>query len=99
MPSSRRTRRTKTCPALEVEAAVARQDLEVARWRSRSPFQVGGFSHRLWLNLTMVYGRYNELDNYGIHGVYKPTYSWGLMGFINHSYIYHKHSYSFFLGL
>ena len=21
----------------------------------------------------MVYGRYNELDNYGIHGVYKPT--------------------------
>ena len=25
--------------------------------------------------LTMVYGRYNELDNYGIHGVYKPTYT------------------------
>ena len=21
----------------------------------------------------MVYGRYNELDNYGIHGVYEPT--------------------------
>jgi len=21
----------------------------------------------------MVFGRYNELDNYGIHGVYKPT--------------------------
>ena len=26
-----------------------------------------------WLN-SMVYGRYNELDNYRIHGVYKPTY-------------------------
>ena len=24
--------------------------------------------------LTMVYGRYNELDNYGIHGVYKSAY-------------------------
>ena len=23
------------------------------------------------------YGRYNELDNYGIHGVYKSTYNWG----------------------
>jgi len=27
----------------------------------------------------MVYGRYNELDNYGIHGVYKPTYNWWFM--------------------
>ena len=25
-----------------------------------------------WLN-SMVYGRYNELDNYGFHGLYKPT--------------------------
>ena len=25
----------------------------------------------------MVYGRYNELDNYCFHGVYKPTYNWG----------------------
>ena len=24
---------------------------------------------------TMVYGRYKELDNYGIHGVYKLTYN------------------------
>jgi hypothetical protein len=23
--------------------------------------------------LTLGYGRYNELDNYGNHGVYKPT--------------------------
>jgi hypothetical protein len=21
----------------------------------------------------MIYGRYNELDSYGIHGIYKPT--------------------------
>ena len=26
--------------------------------------------------LTMVYGRYNELDNYGIHGVNKPNFYW-----------------------
>ena len=25
----------------------------------------------------MVYGRYKELDNYGIHGVFKPTYNCG----------------------
>jgi len=23
----------------------------------------------------MVYGRYNEPDNYGFHGVYKPTFT------------------------
>ena len=27
--------------------------------------------------LTLVYGRYNELDHYGIHGLYKPTYITG----------------------
>ena len=35
--------------------------------------------------ITMVYGRYNELDNYGIHGVYKPTNITGghhLVGFM-----------------
>ena len=30
--------------------------------------------------LTLVYGRYNELDNYGIHGGYKPTERYRLGG-------------------
>ena len=36
----------------------------------------------------MVYGRYNELDNYGIHGVYKPTYNWWFM--IDITYIWYN---------
>ena len=46
----------------------------------------------------MVYGRYNELDNYGIHGVYEPTnitggailYSPIYIHTINHSYWSYK---------
>ena len=35
--------------------------------------------------LTLVYGRYNELDNYGIHGGYKPTERYRLGGPILYS--------------
>ena len=37
--------------------------------------------------LTMVYGRYNELDNYGIHGLCKPTNISGVPVICSHQII------------
>ena len=31
---------------------------------------------KIVVELTLVYGGYNELDNYSFHGVYKSTYNW-----------------------
>ena len=52
-----RTRRTKTCPTLEVEAAAARQDLEVCTGKG------GVFIHPFWNSSERVFGSHSKKGN------------------------------------